>query len=293
MLRLALVTDAEHPDLGGELDLLEPALRAAGIDASAQAWDDPSVDWAGFAGAAIRSTWDYIGRVDEFRRWLTATERSTPVANPPGVVTWNTDKRYLRVLARAGVPVVDTVFIPPGSDEPLPTWPDLVVKPAVSSGARRTGRFGPERGPEAHRLVAAIHDEGNVAMVQPYLRSVDVEGETDVVVFGREPSHAVAKGAILSIDRPAAEDQSLALLQTVEATLLDSELRTFAAVAVAAVPGRPDLLYARVDSAIALDGTRRLMELELVEPYLFLTLAPDPEGAAAAFATATRRWLTG
>lgn len=291
MVRLALVTDAGHPDLGDEAALLLPALDDAGIDAEVAVWDDPTVEWSTYDGVAIRSTWDYTGRVHAFRDWISEVAAVTRLANPPDVVAWNTDKRYLRDLADGGVPVIDTVFVEPGADVSLPAWPELVVKPAVSAGARRTGRFGPDERAAAAELVDAIHAEGHVAMVQPYITTVDTDGEVDVVVLGGQASHAVAKAAVLSPRTGAVDDSSRAENQPVRPVALTADLFDFAARVLAAVAGDHPLLQARVDSVITADGTRRLMELELVEPYLFLAKAPVPAAAAERYASAARDWV--
>jgi len=288
---VALACCSGMADLGGELALLAPGLERAGLSCEPVVWDDAGVDWSAFDGMVVRATWDYTGRIEDFRAWVRSVAATTPVANPPDVLVWNGDKRYLDDLAAAGVPVVDTRFLEPGGPVELPDWPELVVKPAVSAGARRTGRFtAGERG-EALSLVAAIHAEGTTAMVQPFLEAVDRDGEIDVVAFAGEPSHAVAKGGLLPAEPTWADDTSRVLGEWSRPEPLTAELAAFARHALAAVPSDETLLYARVDSALDADGTRRLMELELVEPYLFLAAAPDPAAAADRFAAATRRWL--
>ena len=102
---VALVTCAEVPDLDPDDRLLLHPLAGQGIQVTAAVWDDPAVDWASFDLVVLRSTWDYAARRDEFVAWAAAVPR---LANPADVVAWNTDKRYLRELAVAGVPVVPT-----------------------------------------------------------------------------------------------------------------------------------------------------------------------------------------
>ncbi len=291
--RIAFAASADHLDLGGELELLAPALDQVGVEAVAVAWDDSAVDWSGYDGVVVRSTWDYTGRVAAFRDWVRSTSAVTLLANPADVVVWNTDKRYLADLAAAGVPVVETRFVAPGRTNEWPDWPELVVKPAVSAGARLTGRFGAADREGASELVAAIHAEGVTVMVQPFLASVDERGESDVLVFGGEPSHAVAKGGILRAGAAWATGPGWVEDEWHRPEPLTDELAAFARLVLEAVPGPRPLVYARVDSALDGSRQRRLMELEAVEPYLFLALAPDPEPAARRFAAATRRWLDG
>ena len=108
--RLALVTCATLPDLDPDDRLLLEPLHGLGVEVTAAIWDDPTVDWAGFDLAVIRSTWDYPARRDVFLDW---TRRVPRLANPADVIVWNTDKRYLADLAAAGIPIVPTTLARP------------------------------------------------------------------------------------------------------------------------------------------------------------------------------------
>ena len=110
-------------------------------------------------------------------------------------------------------------------------------------------------------------------------------------MFGGVISHAVAKGGVLALGAVPSTDERLAVGQWNRATPVTDELVAFTSAVLAAVPGRPALLHARVDSVLDHHGTRRLMELELIEPFLFLAAAPDPPAAAVAYASATAAWL--
>ncbi|WP_043911042.1 ATP-grasp domain-containing protein [Kitasatospora griseola] len=245
------------------------AFARAGVRAEAVLWDDPAVDWSGFDLVLIRSVWDYIVQRDAFLAWARRTAALTRVANPVPVLEQNTDKTYLRDLAEAGVPIVPTVWVAPGEELSGADWPELVVKPTVSSGARDTVRTTDRA--EALAQVAALTAAGRTAMVQPYLPMVEDEGETSLLYLGGGFSHAVRRGPMLGggfadVAREPADDQ-LALAEQV----------------LAAVPERAELLYARVDLVRLPDGSPVLIELELTEPRLFLDLRPDgPEALAAA-----------
>ena len=297
MPRLAFAVDAGFESLGGEAELLLPAMAALGIHAEAAVWDDPSVDWAGFDGVVVKATWKYTHQVRAFTDWADRVQGLVPLANPAPVLRWNSNKGYLTDLSDAGVAIIPTTYIGAGTglslaDFPdLADWPELVVKATVSAGARLSGRFGPGDRRQAQDLVDTIHGLGHEVMVQPYLPAVDVEGETDVIVFGGTISHAVAKGGVLALGAAPATDERLAIGQRNRPTPVTNELIAFTSAVLAAVPGRPFLLHARVDSVLDHNGTRRLMELELIEPFLFLASAPDPTAAAAAYASATAAWL--
>lgn len=107
--RVALATCAEEPGLDEEGRLLLTALGAAGVDAVPAVWDDPAVDWAGFALVVVRSTWDYPRRRGEFLAWVDHVAEVGRLLNEPGLLRWTTDKVYLRALAEAGAPVVPSV----------------------------------------------------------------------------------------------------------------------------------------------------------------------------------------
>ncbi|MFE2345806.1 ATP-grasp domain-containing protein [Kitasatospora cineracea] len=248
------------------------AFARAGVSAEAVFWNDPGVDWAGYDLVLIRSVWDYILYREEFLAWTRRASALTRLANPARVLERNTDKTYLRALAAAGVPVVPTLWVAPGDpveEVAAVDWPELVVKPTVSSGARDTVRTADRAAALAQ--VAALTAAGRTAMVQPYLAMVEDEGETSLLYLGGEFSHAVRRGPMLGggfadVAREPDADQ-LALAERV--------------LAVAAEPD--ELLYARVDLVRLADGSPVLIELELTEPRLFLDLCPDgPDRLAAA-----------
>lgn len=284
--RVALVTCDQIPELDADDQLVVPALRERGVDAVPVVWDAPTVDWASFALAVIRSPWDYVARHEEFVAWAAKVPR---LANPADVVTWNTDKRYLRELATAGVPVVPTTWVEPGEAWEPPPGGDFVVKPAVGAGSLDSGRYQLDQA--EHRELAAAHvarlqAAGRLVMVQPYLAAVDTYGETALMFFPADGdhafSHAIRKGAMLTGPDQATEgpykEESIR-----PRSPLDAELE-IARQALAAVPGGADrLLYARVDLIPGPDDLPVLVELELTEPSLFLAMAGS---APARFAEA-------
>ncbi|WP_329403312.1 hypothetical protein [Streptomyces melanogenes] len=276
--KVAVVTSAAGIEYDVDLPLIVDALRADGLAAEAVAWDANGVEWGGFDLAVIRSTWDYSGRLDEFLAWADKAGRATRLWNPLSVVRWNSDKRYLPELARRGVAVVPTRVIDPGgrceeADFALPTG--VVVKPSVSAGARDTARYEPGRHADAARHARMLLDQGRSAMVQPYLPLVE-EGERALVFLAAEDgltfSHAIRKQPVLTepnvIDNFRDAHPGLAPHEPTGA-----EIRT-ALDALAAVPSPDTLLFARVD--LALDDSRApvVMELELIEPNLFLQSDP-------------------
>ncbi|MEU5997085.1 hypothetical protein ABZ837_04575 [Streptomyces sp. NPDC047197] len=270
---MALVTSRPQLETGLDRDLPELArsLGAAGADVATVSWDDPEADWERFDLVVIRSAWDYSERVTEFVAWAGRVARLTVLANPASVVRWNTDKRYLEELAGAGVPVVPTRYLAPDDTVEVPDDGEFVVKPTSGAGARYAGRYGKGEREAAVRHIERMHGEGLTAMVQPYMPRIDETGERALVYVGGRFLHAIQKGAVLApgaaYDVEKMPHPDLRPWQPTPAELDVAER------ALAAVPGSPELLYARVDLVdVADDEGPCVMELELVEPNLFLDL---------------------
>jgi glutathione synthase/RimK-type ligase-like ATP-grasp enzyme len=276
-MTVALATCSALPDGSPDVQDLLAALNDLGLKAELVIWDDPDLDWDAYELVVVRSTWDYTSRREEFLTWA---DRVPRLLNAPDVLRWNTDKRYLRELDEAGLPVVPTLWDP--ADIPA-DWPDYVIKPAVSAGSRDTARWGTGDEAAARAHLARLRAEGRTTMVQPYMSAIDTEGETALLFFDREFSHAARKAPILEagtgvVDGPRGG-------QTVPAEATPEQIDVARRI-LGAVPG--DLLYARVDLVPGPDGGPVLIELELTEPNLFL--GHDP-GAAERFARAIERRL--
>jgi glutathione synthase/RimK-type ligase-like ATP-grasp enzyme len=272
--RIAIVTSEVGMRADTDLELIVEALRAGGSMAEPVAWDAQAVAWDGFDLAVIRSTWDYAERVNEFLAWADTTASVTCLRNPAPVVRWNSDKRYLLDLAVYGVAVVPTHFI--GPDEPYREEDfhgadGVVVKPAISAGAQDTARYEPGQHAEAVSHARTLLDQGRAVMVQPYLRLVE-EGERALVFFSGTFSHAIRKGPVLT-EAGVIDNFRIPHPDVVPYRPTDEEIDT-ALAALAAVPWPEPSLFARVD--LALDEARKpvVMELELIEPNLFLGKHP-------------------
>jgi glutathione synthase/RimK-type ligase-like ATP-grasp enzyme len=262
---VALATCRDLPGLDADDQPLLGLLAERGVGAEAAIWDDPAVDWAAFDLVVLRSPWDYTDRPADFVAWAASVPA---LANPADVVAWNVDKRYLGELAAAGVPVVPTAYVAPG--EPLGPLSEgeVVVKPTVSAGSRDTLRLADRAAVEAH--LAAIHASARTAMVQPYLPAVDEAGETACVFVGGRFSHAARKGPLLPLGRSLVD--GLYAPETMTAREATADELEVAHAALAAVPGAGELLYARVDLLLDPAGRPVVLEVELVEPSLFLAI---------------------
>jgi glutathione synthase/RimK-type ligase-like ATP-grasp enzyme len=256
------------------------ALAAVGVESLLLPWTDPSVLRTGADLALIRSTWDYTARLPDFLSVL--AELPMPVVNRVEVVRWNCHKSYLTTLAAAGVPVVPTALVraaavQSGAAPELPEFgsAEVIVKPATSAGARGVGRF-PSSSTAALDHLESLLTVGDV-LVQPFLPDV-ADGERSLVFLGGRYSHAVRKTPAAGDFRVQEQYGGVIVPHLASAAEL-----TAAGAALDVVPGGAQaLLYARVD-VIGPPTAPLIMELELIEPELFLPHAP---GSAAALAQA-------
>jgi glutathione synthase/RimK-type ligase-like ATP-grasp enzyme len=277
-MKLALATAVAAYALDEDLEPLLEACRELGIDATAVAWDDMTVSWARFDAVLLRSTWDYVERLPEFLAWCERTAAITTLWNSPDVVRWNTDKRYLGELAARGVPVIESHFLAPGDDAAaMPDLDEFVVKPTVGAGSRDAQRYVRAERPAAMAHARRLLAQGRHVLVQPYLPAVDTQGETALLFFDGQYSHAIRKGPLLR--RGEGPTDALFAAEQIQARTPSAAEREVAAMALAALPFGP-LPYARVDLLPSPTGPQ-LLELELTEPSVFL---PYGEGAAARFA---------
>lgn len=277
---------------------LTAACRAAGLDVRPAVWDDPGVDWAAADLVLVRSTWDYVRRLDEFLAWAERVGSCTRLANAPSVLRWNTDKRYLGDLEQAGVPVVPTGYLLPedrhddlrGAVVALAGDGEFVVKPTVSAGSKDTARYRPEDLADATAHAGHLLAAGRPTMVQPYQRAVDTVGETGLVLLDGTPSHAFTKGPLLTVGAGMV-DGLYAPEQIDPRTATTDELEVAAAAAAHLRDrfGQQAPRYARVDMLPDDEGRPCVLELELTEPSLFLWTDP---GAPSRVAAAVARWAT-
>jgi hypothetical protein len=261
--------------------VLAEALLRLGRTIAHPIWNDPEVDWSAFRCVVIRSTWDYHHQRAAYLRWGDRVARASTLWNRPETVRWNTDKRYLRELERAGIPVVPTVWSPKGHPVDLATtmdeygWTTAVVKPAVSAAGDRTFRVERSAAARAQRHLDRFARTG-VGVVQPYLPSAAEGGERSLIYLDGRYSHCVQRVPLFDRPSPAPAET------LVRAT---DGMRRLAAAALAECPG--ELLYARVD---LIDGGTegwQVLEMELTEPSLFFV--PYPRGATTLANAIVRR----
>jgi hypothetical protein len=298
MPAVLLATCATLPVGDEDGAVLARALADRGVDARWAAWTDAKADWS--AGLVVlRSTWDYTADREAFLDWVASVPN---LVNDAAVVCWNSDKVYLRDLQLAGLPVVPTTFLDPL--QPLPFGDDgfgdngfvdngfgaaeLVVKPSVGAGSRGVGRFPADRLDEIREHVEKLHAAGRTVLIQPYLAGVDDAGETALMYVEGRFSHAVRKGPMLAPGTAhPVEANSLYVEENIRTRAPEPDELAVGAAVIDVVRDRfgADQLYARVDLLPSPSGPV-LVELELVEPSLFLQYASGDADPAATFAAA-------
>jgi glutathione synthase/RimK-type ligase-like ATP-grasp enzyme len=280
MPRLALATSSKYPNLTGDDRLLLEPLSARGFEAEPAVWDDPSSSWSTCAGVVIRSCWDYHLKPERFLRWIASLEAlGVPVWNSGAILRWNTNKSYLRDLEAKGVPIVPTHWSERGAPENLQEklrelgWDKAVIKPRIAATAYRTQLVSTDDAPSAQALFDDLRG-GPGVMVQRFMDGIAIEGEWSLIFFDGAFSHAIVKHPQLGDFRVQSDFGGTSHLADPPPLVLESAIRAIAAV--------DRTLYARVDGVIE-DARFLLMELELIEPGLFLASHP---AASARFADA-------
>jgi glutathione synthase/RimK-type ligase-like ATP-grasp enzyme len=259
--RIAIVTceGADDPDN----PTLFRALEAADLEATLVKWDDSSVHWGDFDLVVVRSTWDYPSRRDEFLAW---THTVPHLLNPADVIEYSSDKHYLADLQSRGLRIIPSHFCNVG-EEPEFFDVDFVVKPCVGAGSRHVERFRPSDTSIAREHVDMLHEAGSDVLIQPYINSVDTLGERAIIFVDGGYSHAMTKGAMLHV--PASERDFQFRREQMSGVVGERDAIEDANQVLSTL-GYSDLLYARVDLVATIEGWL-VMELEMVEPSLFLT----------------------
>jgi len=276
--RIAIATCATYPELKGDDERLRETLRDRGCEADLVVWDEAGVDWSAYDLCLVRSTWDYHEKHEQFLAWARDVAAATKLHNPAGLIAWNSEKTYLRELAEAGVPTVPTVWIGRGTQVDVEQilsregWQEAVLKPVVDLGARNLHRVRAGSG-EAEEALATVLSRQD-AMAQPFLPSLQAEGELSLIYIDGIFTHAVRK-------QPAKGDFRVQSIWGGSATTTKPgpEHLEIGAQALAQLDEPP--LYARVDLVTNQTGNPVLIELELIEPNLYMATNPTAANVLA------------
>ena len=267
MNRIALATSSDLPEGTNDERVLKHWLAELGFDAFPLIWDDYHNNMNGTQTIIVRSCWNYHRKPDEFLRWVTHAEsEKKQVLNPSTVIRWNMNKNYLRRLPGTRVP--ETRWFQKGerailSDVLKETgWTKAILKPAISATAWRTFVVTRELAVVLQSRFQQMLCDGDT-LVQKFVEEVIEKGEWSFVFFEKQFSHCVIKRAKAGEFRVQNNFGGVAeLVSNPPLAFVQEATRIVQAIT-------EDLLYARVD-AVEIGGEFYLMELELIEPQLFL-----------------------
>ncbi|MFO0999488.1 MAG: hypothetical protein U0936_04070 [Planctomycetaceae bacterium] len=250
--------------------LVRDILQQRGVRVDEVSWRNPQADWDQYDLVVIRSPWDYQQSCSQFLNVLARIDASRAnLQNPLKVVRWNVEKTYLRDLQDSGVTIVPTAWLQSPKVADLTNLfqqlnaDQVVVKPFIGAGATDTFWLNSESSPELLQSIEALY-QGRLALAQPFIESVLSYGEISLTFFGGEYSHTVLKTPRTGDFR--VQEEHGGVIQRIDP---DPEIIAFARRSLAAVES--ELLYARVDLVFLPNQQPAIMELELIEPSLYLS----------------------
>jgi glutathione synthase/RimK-type ligase-like ATP-grasp enzyme len=277
-MKIALVTYHDNGkyhliNVANEDDTLLDFLKAKGYQITKEIWNDDTVKWENYDLVILKSPWDYFDLIEDFYAWLAKLEKlKVRLLNPIEIVKWNADKHYLQEIEKAGLKVTPSAFIVKGDQINLHTYfklfntHQLIVKPCVSGGSKNTFKVTAANVDEiTSSLTQLILEEDFI--VQPFLKEIEEHGEWSFLFFNGKFSHAILKKAKEGDFRVQASFGGTVHLKDAPSDYLNNAqlyINQFA----------KGCLYARVDGTI-INGEFYLMELELIEPFLFLSQHPS------------------
>jgi len=284
---VTFVTYGDLPESDPDDRLALELLDTYGYSTQTAIWDDAAVDWSNSRLCVIRSTWDYHLKKKEFLAWAKKVSEVSRLFNSYHSIVWNSDKRYLDDIGASGVDIVPTMWINGRASDLRQLLTDqsatsIVIKPVVGLATFGVRKFTvPEELDQAvdHvRSISSSESSSGMVMVQPYLSSIHDYGERALVFFDGEYSHCVRKAPFQELAAAGHAGEERRTATPDEVKLAQSALAVF--------PEKT--LYARVDLLQSDQGNPLVIELELIEPSLFLGMAED---APRRFAQAISRQL--
>lgn len=272
-MKIAFVTYQDNGkyhviNVQNEDDTLIDFLKSKGLNITKEIWNDEKVDWENYDLAIIKSPWDYFDLIEDFYAWLAQLEsKNVRLLNPIDIVKWNADKHYLNDIQKAGLRITPSIFLTKGDKINLNEYFEkfktekIIVKPVVSGGSKNTFKVTAANADEINeKLKSLIEIEDFI--IQPFLTEIEEEGELSFLFFNGKFSHALLKKAAKGDFRVQATFGGTVHPQNPNQELIETVQKYVDQFA-------KGCLYARVDGAIVNDEFV-LMELELIEPFLFL-----------------------
>ncbi|KLT65824.1 RimK family alpha-L-glutamate ligase [Pedobacter sp. BMA] len=277
-MKIALIT---YLDLGAydsetvesEDDKLLGFLKAKGLDIEEVIWNDPAVNWDEYQLAILKSPWDYFDLIQDFYQWLDLLEqKSIRLLNPVNTIRWNSNKHYLKEIEQAGLKITPGVFVTAADQIDLNDFFEkfnsdkLIVKPCISGGAKNTFKVTKANVTEIHEILNELKKTEDF-IIQPFLPEILESGEWSFVFFNGKYSHTLIKKAKAGDFRVQPAHGGSVHPQHPELHIIETAAKYVNQFA-------KNCLYARVDGTFVQDEFL-LMELELIEPFLFLNTDPQ------------------
>lgn len=264
MFRIGLLTYNELPELTESDKKLIPLLAKKGIIALPVIWEQADPDM--FDALIFRSTWDYFTKSEKFFEWIRVLKSKNVLTfNSLEIVRWNAYKFYLKELNEAGFPIIPSVFIAKGDTTDLidliQGWEKAVIKPAISAGSYLTTLFEKNQVQTIATTYEKIRKSHDL-IIQKFIPDIITKGEISLVYFDKKYSHAVIK-------TPKEGDFRIQVQFGGTYTMFMPDDGVLAVCSEILSYIKQDLLYARVDGVL-IDGSFHLMEVELIEPDLYL-----------------------
>jgi glutathione synthase/RimK-type ligase-like ATP-grasp enzyme len=260
-------TDVYTDNILLEDKLITDALEAQGLKVYRTNWDNPDFDFTTTKYVLFRAIWDYFDRFPEFSKWLDKVSQQTKMINPLEQIVWNMDKHYLRDLEANGINIVKTYFVEIGDTRTLKQvisdsgWEHVILKPAVSGGARHTYKIKP-RESNQHEVVFKELIAKEAMLIQPFINNIMEKGEVSFMVFGGKYSHAVLKKAKAGDFR--VQDDHGGTIHPYKASFKEIEFVQNVVAKCNTIP-----IYGRVDVTWDNENHLALVELEIIEPELW------------------------
>ena len=257
-----------HENMLKDDEPLMEELQKRGYSSVRISWDEKNVDWSIFKCVVFRTTWDYFERYDQFSVWLEKVNKLTKLCNPLHIIKWNVDKHYLVDLEKQGIPIVPSRFLEAGSGEQIiqileeMNWSEGVIKPCIAGGARLTYRINKENCEHVQQELQKWLD-AEAFIIQPFMSHVMEVGEDTLMVMNGTYTHAIRKVAKPGDFR--VQDDYGGTVHKLDPTPEQMELAEKTMAACGEL-----LAYGRVDMVKDNNGNWVLMELEVIEPELWI-----------------------
>ncbi|MDO9187501.1 MAG: hypothetical protein Q7W13_15915 [Bacteroidia bacterium] len=261
------------PTVQDEDVLLLEFLKGKGLDIHREVWTNQEVNWLDYDLVLIKAPWDYHEHITDFYNWLDMLNNaSIPMLNPYEIIKWNSDKNYLKEISDSGLSIIPTVFLEINSVlQNASIFQQLnsekiIIKPCISGGAKNTFSLTPDNFSEHQKNINDLLKE-EAFLVQPFIKEIETEGEWSFIFFDGKYSHSVLK-------KPRSGD--FRVQHCYGGTIHADNIETLHVETAKKFVDRfaKDCLYARVDG-VMVNNEFLLMELELLEPFLFLSYHPN------------------